>query len=186
MRPSTFRNIIKKLGIVVLEHLIFLIIYGLLFSSSVALVSTDSVASANNMLLIMALICHVAFFAVFFGIKTSFLEYRRDLKEKVREDGFSLFSYYKSEILSEDLIVVAIFTVLQIPFAFFYGSFGYLHVGTSAIERIYSLDAGIYAVTGSAILGFILNALIFTLIYAGVHLAFVAATVRSVKENILK
>ena len=64
-----------------------------------------------------------------------------------------------------------IFTVFQIPFAIFYGSFRLSLFAMTGFEKFYIMDAGAYVMTNSAILGFLLNSLLFGIIYLSVRLA---------------
>ena len=83
-------------------------------------------------------------------------------------------------------MTIAIFAVMQLPFTVFFGAFGYAFINTHFIDRVYALDAGIYAFTGSMLLGCVLNILIFAVMYIGIHFLLIRSTAKTLEENIIK
>ena len=76
--------------------------------------------------------------------------------------------------------------MFQIPFLIFYAAFGMSLTQPLVFETFYVMDAGSYLLTGSAILGVLLNTLVFALIYTGIRLLFVFITKKDVEQDIIR
>lgn len=59
--------------------------------------------------------------------------------------------------LKKDLIELAVYAGLQLPFLIFYSLLGYLYVGGTTFEGFYTMHAGIYEITKIGILGILLD-----------------------------
>lgn len=64
------------------------------------------------------------------------------------------------DVLGESLLVLA----FQLPFSIFYAMLGFSYDNMVFFERFYVLDVAFYEITGSALLGLLLNGVIFLLV----------------------
>ena len=63
--------------------------------------------------------------------------------------------------LKKDLIELAVYAGLQLPFLIFYSFLGYLYVGGTFFEGLYTMHAGIYEITRIGILGIVMDCAIY-------------------------
>ncbi|MBQ7829644.1 MAG: hypothetical protein IJ345_05175 [Clostridia bacterium] len=174
MKRDTIKKAINWFGILIAAHVGGMIIYELFLSNSLSSIVEDEPNTVSLSIFIFNIAFQIFFSALFVNLETTFVEYRRKMREALRESSFSTVEYFKQRHLNEDLIKLAIFTVFQIPFVIFYGSFKLSLFAMTGLERFYIMDAGAYVMTGSAILGFLLNTLLFGIIYLSVRLASLA------------
>ena len=59
--------------------------------------------------------------------------------------------------LKKDLVELAVYAGLQIPFLIFYSAFGYRYVGGIFFEGLYTMHAGIYEITRIGIIGILMD-----------------------------
>ena len=59
--------------------------------------------------------------------------------------------------LKRDLVELAVYAGLQLPFLVFYSFWGYLYVGGTTFEGFYTMHAGIYEITRIGILGILMD-----------------------------
>ena len=59
--------------------------------------------------------------------------------------------------LKKDLIELAVYAGLQLPFLIFYSVLGYLYVGGTTFEGFYTMHAGIYEITKIGIIGILMD-----------------------------
>ncbi len=170
MSAATFRKAIKWLGILVIAHIVALIFFSLIMSGSVANLSEDYPLKANRTVLTYNIIFNVVFAFMYFKINTSFLDYRKNFKETLRAENYSFSKYFKEEILKEQLVMSLVFALFQLPFVIFYSIFGMSLLYPILLEQFYIMDAGAYLVSGSGIVGLILNTVILTVVFLLVRL----------------
>ena len=170
MSHELFRKTVKWVGILILAHLAAMILFAIIVAGSAESVAKDSPADAYGMVLTFDLIFY-AIFVIFIGkLETSYAEYYRNLKNAMKEEGFSLIGYYKQNFLKEQLVKAAAMSVFHLPFAVFYQLLGFSLTATTTFEQFYILDAGFYGVAGSSILGFLLCTLVTAVIFLGVKI----------------
>lgn len=169
------RDLIKKsinwFGILIAAHVGGMIIFMLFLSNSLTAIAEDEPNTVSLSIFLFNIAFQIFFSVLFVNLETTFVEYRRKMREALRENRFSTVEYFKQRHLKEDIIKLVIFTVFQIPFAIFYGSFRLSLFAMTGFEKFYIMDAGAYVMTNSAILGFLLNSLLFGIIYLSVRLA---------------
>ena len=172
MSSKTFRKAINWLGILVIAHIAALIFFSIFLSGAVADMSTNDPNRANRTVLTFNIIFDVAFAFMYFKIKTSYVDYKRSFREILTSENYSFSKYFKEDILKEQLMMTVVFALFQIPFVIFFAIWGMSLLYPLLLEQIYSMDAGAYLVTNSALIGWLVNTLIFTFIFLLMQLFF--------------
>ena len=183
MNFDLFRKNVKWAGLSVLIHLGAMLLFGMVFSPTLEKLEEDgAIASAHQ----SALWCSVLLFSIFslffFKISSTFADYKRELKEAMKEDGFSLIGYYKKHFFREDAWKMAIFAAFQIPFMIFFAVAGVSYLYSTSIDMFYVLEAGFYGVCGNPFLGLLLCSVTFSVIFFLFRFIFLALTARSIKK----
>lgn len=174
MNRDTIKKAINWLGILIAAHIAGMILFELFLSGSLTTLLEDEPNTVSLYIFIFNVAFQIFFSVLFVNLETTFVEYRRKMREALKEHDFSTIEYFKQRHLKEDIVKLVIFAVFQIPFAIFYASFKLSLFAMTGLERFYIMDAGMYVLTGSAILGFLLNTLLFCIIYVSVRLASLA------------
>ena len=174
MKREKIKKIINWIGILIAAHLAAMIAFSIFISGSLTIIAEDETHTFNRSIFIFDIIFHIFFSVLVINIETSFVEYRRKMREAIRENNFTTIEYFKQRHMRDDIIKLICFTVFQIPFTVFYASFNFSMFATTGLEKFYIMDAGAHLITGSAILGFLLNTLLFSIIYISVRLASLA------------
>lgn len=186
MNRDLFRKMVKWLGLLLLLHLMSMILFGVIFSSSVARMIDDKLqARANLTVLIYNIAVFVIFSIVYSKIESSFSEYKKGIKETVRANEFSTLNYFKATFLKENLIRLGIYFVFQLPFLIFCLIFGVTLQYPTTFEQFYIAETGFYLITGSALLGILLNTSVFGIIFTLIRALFVFITKKDVEKDIM-
>ena len=185
MKTHPLKRAIQLLGLLILLHVIAMLAFGLFFSQSIAYMSEDAPTQANLTILIFNVVVDIIFIAIFSKIETSFVDFRRNLKDNLKEPNFSLIKYWKENHFRDNLIIIILMIVLQIPFAIFYSIWGMSLQYTTMFEQFYIIDAGSYLITSSAIVGILLNTVIFGIIYFAVKFLFLLIAKKDVEKDIV-
>lgn len=183
MKRELFRNNVKWAGLMVLVHIGAMIIFGIFFSATLAkFEDNDMIAFAHQRAFWGDITLWALFSLFYFKISFSFTDCRRELKDTMKEESFSLIGYYKKRYLREDIWRMGILAAFQLPFIVFYAILGLSYLYSTPIEQFYILEAGFYGTSGSAILGVLLCTAVFTVIYLFFRFLFLFLTVRSIKK----
>ena len=183
MNRELFRKNVRWAGIVLLVHIGAIIVFGIFFSATLEkFEDNDLINLAHQRALWGDLELWTIFSVFYFKISSTFTDHRRLLKESMKEDGFSVFGYYKKQHLREDIWRMAILAAFQIPFMVFFAFAGISYLYSTPIDKFYILEAGFYGVSGSSIIGLISSTLTFSLIYLAFRFLFLLITVRSIKK----
>ena len=182
MKRELFRSCVRWTGLLLLAHLVAMLLFGLTVSQSVVSMMEDYPQRAYRTIFIYDTVFLLVFTFVFARIDASYSEYRKSLREAVKQEGFSVFDFYKQTKLIEHLAKVGVFAVFQLPFMIFFACWGLDVLYITGFEQFYILDAGSYALTGVWILGFLLSTVVFGAIYLGVNFLFVIITKRSIER----
>lgn len=97
---------------------------------------------------------------------------RRALIEASREEGFSLLVHMK-KFIPLYAVSMGLYVLTQLPFCGFFAAFGFKYnvaTGSTAFEKLHVADAGFYLLTGSALLGLLLNIIIMTALLVGARM----------------
>lgn len=186
MKQRLFKKSVNWLGLLIIAHIVSMIIFGLAFSSSVAYMSEDQPTRAKILVLLYNIIFDVLFVSLFSKFETSYTEFRKSVKDSIKEGSFSVLKYFKTVMLKEHLIKIGIFMAFQIPFVIFFSIWGVSLQIPIMFEQFYYMDAGFYILTNSAILGWLLNTLLFGIICTLVRIFFVFLTKRYVEKEIIR
>lgn len=171
MNRNTIKKIINWFGILIAAHVGGLILFALFLSNSLTAIAEDEPNTVSLSIFVFNVAFQIFFAALFVNLETTFVEYRRKMRESLRTNNFTTFEYFKQTHLKEDMIKLAVFAVFQIPFIIFFASFKLSLFAMTGLERFYIMDAGAYVITNSAFLGFLLNTALFSVIYLSVRLA---------------
>ena len=186
MEQRLFRKMVKWVGFLILAHIVSMIIFGLFISNSiVAMIEDEMVTRAKTVMMIFNVASFIVLSVVYSKIEASFVEYRNPIKERVKSGEFSVLQYFKEVYLREHLISMSLYAAFQIPFCVFYAILGLDFKYPTVFEQFYIMNAGPYFGTASAILGVLLNALLFGLIFTVVRILFIAITQKDVQKHII-
>lgn len=178
------KNAIKWCCILLGVHIVAMIFYALIMSNSItAMISDEEFGRAYRSVFGFGVIFNALFSLVYTKADVSFVDYRRDLREDIKA-GKGFFEAWKETHLYDDLIKVGVYLVIQLPLVIFYAILGYSLVYSLWIEEFYIMNAGAYLLTGSALLGVLLDTLIFGILFFAARLFFVFLAYRSARIEI--
>ena len=185
MEQRLFRKMVKWVGFLMLAHIVSMIIFGLFISNSiVAMIEDEMVARAKTVMMIFNVAAFAVLSVVYSKIEASFVEYRNPIKERLKAGEFSVPQYFKEVYLKEHFISLLLYVVFQMPFCVFYAILGMDFKYPTALEQFYIMNAGSYFATASAILGILLNMLLFGLIFTAMRILFITITKKDVQKHI--
>ena len=180
MTNALLRKLVKWFGWIIVAHILAMIIFGMVFSGTVASMSLEEESfAAANMIVLWFDVAYIAiFFACITKFENSFLETRRLFKQNIKTDihegGMSEWDFFKKHYLKEHIWRIVIYAVFQLPFLVFYLAWGLDLVYTTGFEKFYIMSAGTYATTRVGILGYLLNVVTFAALLTGIQtLAFI-------------
>jgi len=172
MKPSTFRSLIKWFAILAAAHIVALLLFDLLLYQ-LFIPADDYIEDYNTVnrnLFIYTQCITIAMSMLMARIEMSYADYRKALRHAAAEPGFSIIGYYKEHHLKNHLLRLALYTVYQLPFLISFTAQGFVHTNMTLLESAYIYDVGAYVMTGSAILGLLLNVVCFAILHAGLYL----------------
>ena len=186
MNHAMFKKMVNWLGLVLLAHLISMFVYGFFFSNMVSQMYFDNYAGrANLLVLIFGIFIDVVFVALIANTQTSYVDYRKNLKDSIKAGEFSIEKELKSGLLKESLIKAGIYFALQIPYAIYYAIFGYNPNYTMKIAQFYSMDSAFYMITDIPFIAMILRSLLFAAINIGVTVFFILRAKKTIEEDMV-
>ena len=161
--PSMFRSGVKWLGKLLLLQIATLVIYAVALNGIVSpMYANDDRAGAYRLLFFISLVFMVIGCFVLVRLQMSFSDVRTGIITASREEGYRPLHHFFRTLGYECGWKSLFLLVMQIPFAFFFASFG-VALDNSALpfENFYILEAGFYTITGSALAGILLSTLCF-------------------------
>lgn len=185
MNQQLFKKAVKWLGILIIAHIVSMIVFGLFFSGSLATMSEEEPMRAKVFVFVYNIIFDTLFVLLFSKIEMSYVEYRKLMKDSIKAKNFSVLNYFRTVMLKEHIVKLGIFMALQIPFVVFFSIFGISLRLPIMFEQFYYMDAGSYILTNSAILGWLLNTLVFGIICTLVRIFFVFLTKKDIEKDII-
>ena len=172
LKPSSFRNGVKWLLILLIFHFVSFVIYSFLFAPPVKQMygmDEQRALAYATVLLFECLFWLIMAFAWVTRWHMSYSDVRREILTAAKEDGFSPLSYFCRVYVKEWGWRTAFYAVLQLPLTVLFGSFGLaLDDSITFIEKFYIADAGFYGVTGSWFFGLLLSSLYFYVVMTAV------------------
>ncbi len=190
MKDTSKRNLLKHaikfFCIVLLVHLVAMIAYGLIWSSSVTqmIVIDEDLARAYSSVFWFGILVCAVFSLIYTKADISYVDYRKDLKESLRE-GKSLWQIFRETHLSKDLVKVGVFAIVQIPFLIFLFIVKMSLIMPLFIESFYIMNAGSYLITGFPLFGILLDTFLFGVIFFAFRLLFLFFACRDVKKEMV-
>jgi hypothetical protein len=167
MKPETFRTIVKWFGILIAANLVANLAYILLISRIIEPMWEDAPPAAGRTLLLFGVVFQVIMILFHTKIESSFVSYRDDLYAAMKEPGFSIIGYYVKNYLTDHLIKAGMFALFSLPLTASVAAQGLDFTQPTILELYYIMSTGAYAVAGNAFVGFILNALLFAVLFVG-------------------
>jgi len=182
VKQQTFKIIIKWLGILFIAHFVTNWTFSLLFSRDFMITAEWEPDKAYSSLSKLCLVFQFFFTLIFTWFKSYFDDNKHLLKEAMKSSDFTLTKFYLKNYFKDNLIRIAVFAVFQLPFTVYYGFFGTSLITPTIIDVFYIYDVGPYIATNSAVLGFILNPLIFGILLIAWQYVWLIFAKQSLKE----
>lgn len=181
MKHTSFRKAIQWLGLVALVHAAAMLFYIIVLSSSISRMLADSPGHVAKVILSFNAVFDVLILCYRSKVDTSYVDYRKAMKDDVKAGTFSLKNYFD---IKEHAVRIGIFAAFQLPFVIFFAVVKDFLYYPLLFSRFYIMDAGCYLATGSALLGFLLNTLLFGTIYTAIKLLFILLTKRNMEKEL--
>ncbi|MBQ8551597.1 MAG: hypothetical protein IJ428_02150 [Clostridia bacterium] len=182
MDHTMFKKAVKWFVVLIGAHLIARLVFGFLFASDLAMNEEWEPQKAYRSLFNLCIIMQLVFAIIYAKVRAYFVDNKTLLKAEMKNPDFSLFGFYKERYLKELIVKLVMFAVFQLPFTIFFAVWGLSIGAPTIIETFYIINAGAYALTGSAILGFIINTVIFSVIFIAVEWLFLLIDKRNAKQ----
>ncbi len=159
----TAKSILHFVLFLLAAHLLFgVLLFNIGFNRIVAEMAEDGMVARGNTVVLLFGLASLLIFCIYYTISGARdAEYTSVLKAAMKEEGFSVLRYFAKTQCKMNLYRVVAFAVFQIPFAIFFAFFGFSLDLTTGVEAFYRLEAGMYGLTGSWLLGFVLMTLVF-------------------------
>jgi hypothetical protein len=184
MNKSLFKKEFRWFGILIIAHVVSMIISLIFISNFVPEMAEETPEKAKTVILIFDIVMFALLSAIYSYTETSYIAYRKSVKEMLRDNSFSVIRHFKKDYLKAHLIEIGIFMVSQIPFVIFFAIWGFELQYPTAFEKFYIMDVGSFALTNSAILGWLLNTLLFGVVYTLFRILAIYLTKRSVEKDL--
>ena len=178
------RSILKWIGLLLIVHFIGFLIYAILIDKIIKdLILDEMLSTAKNFMLCVSIAFQFLFCIYYSFRRSQYVDYKMNLKSAMKEKDFSVNRYFLSAYGKENKRRIIIFAVFQIPFAVFYAIFGYSFLYLTRFEMFYALESGLYAKIGMWPVAFILNILLFSLLFLGFQYLFLYIKSLDIKKN---
>ena len=171
MKPSTFRNLMKWFGVLIVVHLASFFLFDSVLSSLIVPMANDGMTGTGYVwLLCYELLIHIAIAIMFMNVETSFSDYQKRLKDAIKTPEFSIISFWKENHLIDLLLRLSVYIIYQIPFIISFAAQGFVLDRMTFLECLFVMDAGIYAIRGNVFLGLLLSAAMFFILHAAAYI----------------
>lgn len=141
----------------------------------------DEFAAAENIHLFYQFAIIILFSLIYALTERAVPDVQKSFKQLIKSPDFKVLKYYKENYLREHLFKTALYTIFQLPLTVSVALQGFVVQYRTMLEKAYSMDSGAYAVTNSAILGLLLNPIIFGVIFMGIYIIVLAVKKRTEK-----
>ena len=185
MKRELIKGGIRWFLILLVIHLVGMLFYAIILSSSVMqLMAEEEAGKAYSAVLWFGIILNVIVSIAYTKVETTYVDYRKELKESLRAEK-GVIDIWKEKHLGEDLIKIGVYLVMQIPLVIFCAVIKYSLTASLFFEDFYVMNVGWYLVTGSPLLGVLLDTVVFGAIFFAARLLFTFLTVRDVKKDMV-
>ena len=184
MNIQLFKKSVRWFIILAIVHLISMILAYITISSSMPYIVEEAPHRVIPLVLSFNIIFDAVFVLIYTKIETSYIDYRKSIKEMLKSGEFSLLDHFKKVYLKEHLIETLLFFIFQLPFVIFFAIWGVELQYPTTFEQFYFMDIGCYALTGSAIFGWLLNTLMFGGIFTLLRIFIIHLTKKSVEKDL--
>ena len=181
MNRQLFRKAIQWFGLLALVHAAAMLVYIVFFANSVAAMLADNYGRAVMTVLNFNAVFDILVLCYRAKVDTSYVDYRKSMRDDLKAGTFNIKKYF---VIREHLINIGVFAAFQIPFMIFFAVVKDFLYYPLLFSRFYMMDAGFYLATNSALLGLLLNTLLFGAIYTLVKLLFILRTKKQMAEDI--
>ena len=182
MKNTSFRKAIQWLGLIALMHAAAMLVYIIFLSGSISRALTDNPEHVAETILGIYAIFDILFLCYRSKVDTSYVDYRKAMKDDVKAGTFSLKKYFD---VKEHAVRIGVFAAFQLPFVIIFALTKDLFLYAPIfLSKFYIMDAGFYLMTGSALLGFLLNTLLFGAIYTVIRLLFILLTKKNMEKEL--
>ena len=180
MNRDLFRKAVRWFGLLLLAHIVSMIIYNITIADTVAIMVKEGDVGAVGLILIFDVIFDALFVALCLRFSLSYddKDIGKEIKDDVKNGTFSVIEYFKTQMLKEHLVKTGVFALFQLPFVICFGFW-------KLMLPFYAMDLGGYMLTGSSLLGWLLNTLIFAIVFSLTVLISLVITKRDIKKNMI-
>lgn len=187
MNRDLFRKAVRWFGMLILAHFVGMLIFGMLFANSVAILTEESNPTAIWIVVIYNAVFDALFVAFCLKFKLSYdnKDRWREIRQSVKANTFSVINYFKTEMLKEHLVKTGVFALFQLPLVIFTSFFGLSMLYPTTLEQFYIMDAGCYMFAPISLLGWLLNTLLFSAVFTSVVLMYLLIIKKDAKKNII-
>ena len=169
-------------AILIVVHITARLLFITVEKMDFAIMAHDTPASADRVLFVFDLAVLVLTCVIYVRTEHSYVDFHRNYKEAVRRPDFSYIAFYKERFLPERLTMLIVYTVFQLPLVISVAVQGFMLTHTTVLERLFIMDAAMFSITQSALLGWLLNAVIFAVVITVTDLAFMIIGKRNIEE----
>ena len=182
MTHEMFRKLVRWAGIIVLFRIAASLIFAFFISGQVnTALHYEEFAAAEKIHLWYQIGIVLLFSLIYALTERSIGDVQNEFKHLIKSPDFKILDYYKQRYLKEHLFKTALYTVFQLPLTLSVALQGYVVQQRTMLEKMFSMDSGAYAVTNSALLGLLLNPIIFGVIFMGTYIVVLAVKKRTEK-----
>ncbi len=182
MTQKMFKKLVHWAGIIVLFRIIAAGVFALFLSGQVNTAIYYEEFSAAERIHLFYQFAIIIIFSIFYAFtERSRGEVQNEFKQLIKSPDFKILDHYKQNYLKEHLLKTALYTVFQLPLTVSVALQGYVVQSRTLLERAFPMDSGAYAVTNSALLGLLLNPIIFGVIFMGTYITVLAIKQRTEK-----
>ncbi len=185
MKRELFRKAVRWFGALIAAHLVSMILFGIALSGSIAYMIVELPTRAKVIILIYNIVFDALFVLLCQKITSSDVSYRKSIRDAIKANTFSVIDYFKTDLLKEHLVKIGVFMAFQIPFVIFFAIFGLAVQLPTTFEEFYFMDAATYLITNSAIFGWILNTILFGIVFTLVRLLSLQHTKKELQQDIV-
>ena len=108
---------------------------------------------------------------------------RNDIKAYMKEKNFTLLGFFRDRCLKMTLYRMTVFIVWQIPLVVMYPLMGLAPVFLTFYGKLWIVEAGAIGVTGSLVIGILINVLVLFTAYVFSLLIGIRFLYKDIKEN---